>query len=223
MSSINDERSLVESQDAELLSTVVHVIEEARSGAVKSINTFLTAAYWLIGQRIVEHEQRGAERAEYGHALLKQLSRDLTGRLGRGFSERNLEHMRLFYLTWKNPQTVSAKSTANTISQTPSAKSSAWPQFGLPWSHYVRLLTVSDLKARQFYEEEALRGGWSVRQLDRQIATRTYQRTGRSRKVAVKEFPLASTFQANEWVTAAAMGVAMSVRTEDPKRGPPLI
>ncbi|MGC2662051.1 MAG: DUF1016 N-terminal domain-containing protein, partial [Bryobacteraceae bacterium] len=113
---MGDERSLVKGQYAELLSTVVHVIEEARSGAVRSINSFLTAAYWLIGQRIVEHEQRGAERAEYGQGLLKQLSRDLTRRSGRGFSERNLEQMRLFYLSWPNPQTASAESTANIIS-----------------------------------------------------------------------------------------------------------
>ena len=95
--------------------------------------------------------------------------------------------MRLFYLGWQNPQTPSAVSSVNTISQTPSAKSGGWPQFALPWSHYVRLLTVSDVKGRQFYEHEAFRGGWSVRQLDRQIATRTYERTGHSRKVNTKE------------------------------------
>lgn len=114
----------------------------------------------------------------YGHELLKQLSRDLTERLGRGFSERNLEQMRLFYLTWPNPRRASANSALERISQTVSAKSGAMPQLSLPWSHYVRLLSVSDRDARLFYEREAICGSWSARQLDRQIATLAYQRSG---------------------------------------------
>jgi hypothetical protein len=82
--------------------------------------------------------------------------KDLTAEFGRGLSERNLEQMRRFYTGWP-------------ISQTPSAKSSIYtPRFPLPWSHYVRLLSVENPEARAFYEAEALRGGWSVRQLDRQ-------------------------------------------------------
>ena len=93
----------------ELLSGVVCLIEQARLAAVRSVNTVLTSTYWLVGQRIVEHEQSGSERAAYGQALLKRLSQDLTAQVGRGFSERNLEQMRLFYLGWPNPQTVSAE------------------------------------------------------------------------------------------------------------------
>jgi hypothetical protein len=89
-----------------------------------------------VGQKIVEHEQSGAVRAEYGQELMKRLATDLTTRLGRGFSERNLELMRLFYLEWRNPQTVSAESAVPGISQTLSAK--LLPQSTLPWSHYVR-------------------------------------------------------------------------------------
>jgi hypothetical protein len=83
-----------------LLSGVVSLIEEARLAAVRSVNVVLTSAYWLVGQRIVEHEQSGSARAGYGEALLKRLAQDLTARLGRGFSERNIEQMRLFYLGW---------------------------------------------------------------------------------------------------------------------------
>jgi predicted nuclease of restriction endonuclease-like (RecB) superfamily len=190
MSSNNNDLAVVEDRYSELFSTVVHVVEESRRGAIRSVNAFLTSAYWLIGQRIVEHEQRGAERAQYGQALLKRLSRDLTRRLGRGFSERNLEQMRLFYQNWPNPQTASAISGVGSISQTVSAKSIPRPEFPLPWSHYIRLLTVSDVHARRFYELEAVRGGWSVRQLDRQIATRTYERTGRHRNVGTEIQPL---------------------------------
>ena len=85
--------------------------------------------------------------------------------------------MRLFYLGWPNPQTVSAELTEAGIRQTLSAKSESWPKFPLPWSHYVRLLSVADPGAREYYEREALLGGWSARQLDRQIASLAYQRT----------------------------------------------
>ena len=157
-----------------LLNGVVSLIEEARFTAVRSVNVVLTSTYWLVGQRIVEHEQSGSERAGYGEALLQLLAQDLTARLGRGFSERNLQQMRLFYLGWPIPQTVSAKSVVG-------------PRFKLPWSHYVRLLSVSDAKARKYYEREALLGGWSARQLDRQIASLAYQRTRGARSRSTKE------------------------------------
>jgi len=171
----------------ELLTGVVRLIEEARVAAVRSVHVVLTSAYWLVGQRIVEHEQSGAERAGYGEALLKRLAQDLTAELGRGFSERNLEQMRLFYLGWRNPQTVSAESLSPAISQTASAKSGSWPRFPLPWSHYVRLLSVKDGQAREYYEREALAGGWSVRQLDRQIASLAYERTRGARSLTAKD------------------------------------
>jgi hypothetical protein len=80
----------------ELLSGVVGLIEQARLAAVRSVNVVLTSTYWLVGQRIVEHEQSGLERAAYGEELIKRLAEDLTARLGRGFSERNIWQMRLF-------------------------------------------------------------------------------------------------------------------------------
>lgn len=132
-----------------LLRGVSALLEEARRSAARSVNAIITATYWEIGRRIIEHEQRGAQRAAYGEALLKWLSADLTRRFGRGFSERNLEQMRLFYLGWPISQTVSAKS------QPAPAR-----RFPLPWSHYVRLLSVEEPAARAFYEVEAIRGGW---------------------------------------------------------------
>jgi predicted nuclease of restriction endonuclease-like (RecB) superfamily len=167
-----------------LLRDVAALIEQGRVAAVRSVNVVLTSTYWLVGRRIVEHEQSGAERASYGETVLKRLARDLTAQLGRGFSERNLEQMRLFYLGWPISQTVSAKSADSPISQTLSAKSRSCPQFPLPWSHYVRLLSVAHQKARQYYEREALLGGWSVRQLDRQIASLAYQRTRGAKSMA---------------------------------------
>jgi DUF1016 N-terminal domain len=101
----------------ELLSGVVGLIEQARLAAVRPVNVVLTSTYWLVGRRIVEHEQSGSERAGYGEALLKRLAEDLTTRLGRGFSERNIRQMRLFYLGWPNPQTVSAELTVSNVVQ----------------------------------------------------------------------------------------------------------
>ena len=166
----------------ELLESVSALLQEGRRSAARTVNAILTTTYWLVGRRLVEFEQGGRERAAYGSELLKRLSSDLGNRLGRGFSERNLEQMRLFYLHWTNPQTLSANSSQEmraAISQTPSARFDLgdMPAFSLSWSHYVRLLSVPDANARRPYEEEALRGGWSVRQLDRQISTLSFQRS----------------------------------------------
>lgn len=150
------------------LSDISGLLESARRAAARTVNTIMTATYWELGRRLVEYEQQGKTRAAYGTALLKQLSADLTHRFGRGFSERNLEQMRLFYTAWPISQTVSAKSG----------------QFPLPWSHYIKLLGVRNPNARSFYETEALRGGWSVRQLDRQINSQFYERTLLSRNKA---------------------------------------
>jgi len=108
-----------------LLSSIAELLQRGRQHAAKSVNAVLTATYWSIGRRLVEYEQGGKGRAAYGSELLKRLSRDLQSRLGRGFSERNLEQMRQFYLHWQTPQTVSANSEAGNsrkIPQTPPAK-----------------------------------------------------------------------------------------------------
>lgn len=155
---------------------ITALVESARSTAARSVNALMTATYWEIGRRIVHFEQGGRERAAYGETLIKRLAADLTKRFGRGFSERNLEQMRHFHLLWPIPQTVSAES---------GGPNSLTRRFPLPWSAYVRLLSVNDLQARMFYESEALRGGWSVRQLDRQIESRFYERTSRANSKAI--------------------------------------
>ncbi len=140
----------------------------------------LTTTYWEIGRRIVEFEQGGVDRTACGETSLKRLSQDLSSRFGRGFSEENLRLMRLFYLHYREriSQTLSGKSPTllSAKSQTVSGK------FPLSWSHYVRLFTLDDPHKRDFYEEEARRAGWSVRQLDRQINSMLYERLALSRK-----------------------------------------
>jgi predicted nuclease of restriction endonuclease-like (RecB) superfamily len=143
----------------------VGLLENARRASARAVNAVMTATYWQIGRRIVEIEQRGAARADYGRKLIDRLSTDLTNQFGRGFSKRNIEQMRAFYQVWPIAQTASA-------------------QFPLPWSHYVRLLSVENPLARQFYEVETLRGGWTVRQLERQIGSQFYERTALSRDKA---------------------------------------
>jgi predicted nuclease of restriction endonuclease-like (RecB) superfamily len=166
---------------------IVALLDTARRAAARSVNAVMTATYWAIGQRIVEGEQGGRERAAYGQALLKRLSADLSARFGRGYSERNLEQMRLFYLAWsieKISQTPSAKSPDSRILQTFSGEcpdlSTLAKAFPLPWSAYVRLLAVKNAQARAFYETEALRSGWTVTQLTRQIGSQFYERTALS-------------------------------------------
>ncbi|NEQ67443.1 MAG: DUF1016 domain-containing protein [Symploca sp. SIO2D2] len=157
-----------------MLNEVVELMETSRRQASRSINSIMTATYWEIGRRIVEFEQLGESRAEYGKQLISRLAHDLSTRFGRGFSKRNLEQMRRFYLLWSITQTPSAQS------QVPDFKQ----KFPLPWSHYIQLLSVKSNEARAFYEEQALQGGWSVRQLRRQISTQFYERTLLSRNKA---------------------------------------
>ena len=163
---------------------VSKIIDAARESAVRSVNAAMTAAYWLIGRRIVEFEQSGEERAKYGAALIERLAEDLTGRFDRGFSRQNVQNMRLFYLSYpieKIRQTPSGISEAASIELGFDDLLVAFP---LPWSAYVRLLSVRNESAREFYETEALRGGWSVRQLDRQIGSQFYERTALSKNRA---------------------------------------
>jgi predicted nuclease of restriction endonuclease-like (RecB) superfamily len=164
------------------------LLESARRQAVRAVNGILTAAYWEVGRRIVEHEQRGSARAGYGEGLLKRLAADLTARHGRGFAKSNLFQMRAFYLGWKIFQTPSGKLEARVVTggdapktPMPAPSPEAVPllaaAFPMPWSHYVRLMAVASPEARAFYEAEAVAGGWSVRQLARQIGTQLYERS----------------------------------------------
>jgi predicted nuclease of restriction endonuclease-like (RecB) superfamily len=175
---------------------IVELLEKARRTAVRSINSIMTATYWEIGRRLVEFEQKGAERAEYGAMLIERLAADLTVRFKRGFTKTNLWNMRAFYLAWPQEDILQTVSGELKLIQEEYPKLAHKDndliilanRFPLPWSAYVRLLSVKDTSARKFYETEALRAGWSVRQLDRQISSLFYERTALSNnKVAMLE------------------------------------
>ncbi|MBI3592762.1 MAG: DUF1016 domain-containing protein [Nitrospirae bacterium] len=179
-----------------LITDLASLIEQGRKTAVRYVNTALVATYWLMGKCIVEYEQKGKERAEYRQALLKKISADLTPRFGKGFTERNLEHMRQFYLAYPEiSHTLCAKSLAGNSStkksHTPCAElapisETLSREFPLSWSHYRLLMRLDDHYQREFYESECIKGNWSVRQLDRQIQSMLYERTALSkRKMAV--------------------------------------
>ncbi len=159
-----------------LLSGLSTLLEDARRGVARAANSILTTTYWEIGRRIVAFEQGGKARAEYGEALLHRLADDLTAAHGQGFSERNLRQMRTFYRGWEIWQTPSAELRARAKIPTDEAEqalsvpslpldqtTNSTGVFPLSWSHYVRLLSVENPNARQFYEEEAIRCGSSVR------------------------------------------------------------
>src|ERR1700688_3272673 len=170
---------------------IVELLKTARTAAARNVNSIMTAVYWEIGRRIVQTEQAGAARANYGDELIKQLATDLSAQFGRGFGVVNLSQMRRFFLAWPTKgifQTPSEKSsTPMLISDIWAASSSITllaNQFPLPWSAYVRLLSVKVPEARTFYETETLRSGWSVRQLDRQIGSQFYERMALSKNRA---------------------------------------
>lgn len=156
---------------------IVKLLDATRHAVARSINALMTASYWEIGRRIVEAEQQGKRRAGYGEQLIARLSADLTKQFGRGFSPDNLENMRRFFLAY--PRSANSETPSRNLDMSELAQI-----FRLPWSAYVRLLSVKDDHARRFYEAESLRGGWSVRQLDRQISSQFYERTALSKNKA---------------------------------------
>lgn len=171
-----------------LLLDVSRLLEQARQSAGRAVNAVMTATYWQIGRRIVEQEQKGSTRASYGEELVAKLARDLTARFGRGFSRTNVFQMRQFFLAYREKiQTPSGFSAPDSIVQTPSGLSPSYSALPLSWSHYVRLLTVPEAQARNYYESESLRGGWSARELDRQIASQAYERLRRKGTAAISK------------------------------------
>ncbi len=146
-----------------LYGSVREILAGARRRAYTAVNFAMVESYWLIGQQIVEHEQHGAERADYGKGLLRELAARLTKDFGKGFDESNLRYMRLFYRCFPNCDTL---------------------RHELTWSHYRRLLSVENELARHWYMNESADGVWSTRQLDRQISTLYYERLLASREKA---------------------------------------
>jgi predicted nuclease of restriction endonuclease-like (RecB) superfamily len=187
-----------------ILSGLVELLESARRAAARAANVVMTATYWEIGRRVVELEQGGSQRARYGEGMLKRLSRDLTLRFGRGFGLTNLKQSRKFFLLYRDierehtssgragrlPSPQKGQTASDLLDPTPPdsapprSPETLTPRFPLPWSHYVQLLKVEKPQARAFYESEALRCGWTVKQLERQITTLFYERTLASRNKA---------------------------------------
>ncbi|MBK5262829.1 MAG: DUF1016 family protein [Peptostreptococcaceae bacterium] len=144
-----------ELQNQTVIREIKEILFTARENVSKTVNNELLLAYWNIGKIIIEYEQAGSEKAEYGKQLLKTLSKELTKELGKGFSRSNLQNMRLLYLNYPICQSLSGK---------------------LSFTHYCELFAVSDKNARGFYEKETINTNWSVRELKRQIDTSLFER-----------------------------------------------
>lgn len=176
-------------EDNMLVNDLRSIVSKARSKAFAAVNYSLVERNWRIGQRIVEEEQNGASRAEYGKHVIEVASAALTKEFGKGFSETNIMNFKKFYLKFKEltiPQTLSEEFKKQKH-QTLSDESSLLSQKGqtqpaqfelrlLPWSHYERLIRVEDKKAREWYAKEAFNEGWSYRTLNRNINTLYYER-----------------------------------------------
>lgn len=186
-----------------LFTEIRNLLSQARRQAARSVNAVMTATYWEVGRRIVQFQQGGKARAAYGEEILERLAKDLTSRFGRGFGVSHIRTMRQFFLTYPRPairqsvigelagpgkrQSPIGESPLRLKSKTPSQKlnfNEFTRAFPLSWTHYARLIRVQNSYARKFYEAEALRGGWSVPQLNRQIGSQFYERTALSRNKA---------------------------------------
>ena len=141
---------------------IAEILTQARNSIVQTVNQTMVQTYFEIGRMIVEEEQDGNIRAEYGKQVLIELSKKLTNEFGKGFSRRNLEQMRQFFLVYSKTQTVSAI-------------------FNLSWSHYLKLMRIDNKNERKFYEIEAFENNWSLRELQRQFDSALYERLALSR------------------------------------------
>ncbi len=167
--------------DRHFYSKIVELLQNSKQKVANAINYTMVLTYFEIGKIIVEEEQNGKERAGYGKRLLKGLSEKLTNEFGKGFSVDNLENMRRFFLVYGKSETES-RNSEDTISETVSRN------FHLSWSHYLKLMRIEDPKERRFYEIEAYRNKWSVRDLKRQFDSALYTRLVLSRnKEKIKE------------------------------------
>jgi predicted nuclease of restriction endonuclease-like (RecB) superfamily len=178
--------------DDPLYTRIAQILEQARGQVARTVNTAMVHAYWHIGREIVEVEQAGADRAEYGEEVVKQLAARLGAAFGKGFSVQNLRYMRQFYLAFPRGsalpeirQTLSGESAGEIRQTLPGESGSAgmvrFPP-ALAWSHYVVLMRVTRPEARAFYEIEAARECWSVRQLERQIGALLFDRLAKHRE-----------------------------------------
>ncbi|MFA6143824.1 MAG: PDDEXK nuclease domain-containing protein [Sulfurimonas sp.] len=142
-------------QNNDLYLNIKNILQNARDNAYRQVNFIMVEAYWNIGQQIVEDEQRGKDRAEYGSYLIKELSSKLTKDFGKGFTQQNLRNMRQFYNCFPIRSTLCSE---------------------LSWSHYRLIMRIDNPQARLWYTEESAKSNWSVRALERQIGTFYYER-----------------------------------------------
>ncbi|PKL69882.1 MAG: DUF1016 domain-containing protein [Methanomicrobiales archaeon HGW-Methanomicrobiales-1] len=172
-----------------LVQEIRDLVQSARRAAAQNVNTLQVVTNFEIGRRIVEFEQQGNRRAEYGERIVRELSQRLTAELGRGFSKSNLEYMRRFYLEYYEAvppiaQTVSGQLPAKTTTETPirqTLSAQFTPTFTLSWSHYIVLMTIENRDERRFYEIESRQNQWSLSELKRQFNSGIYERLALSR------------------------------------------
>ena len=156
---------------------VANIIESARRAVVRSVDSEMVGAYWLIGKEIVEEEQKGRQRADYGKRIIENLSEFLTNKYGPGWSSSHLWHVRQFYNLYKNfmPRNLhtARAESGKKILHTLCAE--------LSWSHYRVLMRVSKSEARAFYERECVANNWSARELERQKGSLLFERLALSK------------------------------------------
>lgn len=159
----------ISKSSGDFLKKITDLLKKARNTTVRAVNQTMVYTYFEIGKIIVQEEQNGKERAEYGKKILRELSQKLIKEFGKGFSQRNLEQMRQFYFVYSKAQTLSA-------------------EFQLSWSHYLMLMRISNENERKFYEIESIDNNWSLRELQRQFNAALYERLALSRdKSGVKK------------------------------------
>lgn len=165
----------------QFFSRVIGLLESAKNKVVRSVNQTMVFTYFEIGKMIIEEEQEGNKKAEYGKSLLKGLSKTLTSKFGKGFSETNLKQMRQFYLAYSKSQTLSDASQQLPEEVGKQIRQTTSDNFSLSWSHYLKLMRIDNLNERNFYEIEAAKNNWSVRELQRQYDSALYTRLTLSR------------------------------------------
>jgi len=178
------------SEESKLLQDIRNLIKAARSTAVRNIDRLQVLTNFKIGRRIVEEEQKGVARAEYGKHIIPKLSAHLKAEFGRGFSRSNLEYMRKFYLTYQ-PRVPGISQTASGKFESPSKpvpiEGNDTPSFLLSWSQYVFLISLDNEDERNFYEIEAAENNWNLPELRRQFDSGLYERLALSRdKASIK-------------------------------------
>jgi len=172
--------------------SIVDLIQQSRKSVVKYVNTAIVITYYEIGRRIIEQEQHGENRAQYGKKILQGLSDHLTADLGKGWSIQNLKLMRQFYMVYsKNrigePAVLQLESSKRkpVVSQSDNPISQpVVSQFNpsVTWKHYIQLMRIADIKERSFYEIEIANNGWSFKEFERQFNSSLYERLALSRK-----------------------------------------